>query len=306
MLYEKPLEAVPPLFRLLLLVMLSILLGGLLSVVGMMTAPLVTGLDGSYLVEEAPADPVLVPLLWYMQSLTALGIFVFPALIFGYYWSFEQAWKPFGWSQKLSIRTYLMAGLTLLVSLPLVYKIYALNQQLPLPADLMQALQASESRAEATIGLLLARTDLIGLLINSFILVLLPAFGEEMLFRGIIQPSLQQQFRNPHLAIWITAILFSAMHMQWLGFAPRLLLGAFFGYLVFWTGSLLPAIFGHLLNNGLGVAVSFASENNWLSFDEDLLFSLPWWMLAWSITLTTIGFWLLHRYKNRSWIERLD
>lgn len=82
------------------------------------------------------------------------------------------------------------------------------------------------------------------------VVAILPAFGEELLFRGFLQNLFQNISKNIHVAIWISAFLFSAMHMQFFGFLPRMLLGALFGYLYYWSGNLWVPIVAHLVNNG--------------------------------------------------------
>ena len=86
---------------------------------------------------------------------------------------------------------------------------------------------------------------------------LLPALCEEWLFRGTLQPLLIRASGNIHVGIWISAGLFSAIHMQFFGFIPRMLLGAAFGYLVVHSGSIWPAVTGHLVNNA-GVVIAAA------------------------------------------------
>ena len=81
-----------------------------------------------------------------------------------------------------------------------------------------------------------------------------------MLFRGALQRSLGRWSGNLHVAIWITAILFSAMHMQFYGFLPRLALGALFGYLLIWTGTLWVPILAHFINNAAAVVITFSFE----------------------------------------------
>ena len=80
-------------------------------------------------------------------------------------------------------------------------------------------------------------------------LAMLPAVCEEWLFRGTLQPIVARATKNYHAGIWISAVLFSAIHMQFFGFLPRLLLGASFGYLVVHSGSIWPAILAHFINN---------------------------------------------------------
>jgi len=82
-----------------------------------------------------------------------------------------------------------------------------------------------------------------------------PVF-EELIFRGTIQPMLSNLFRSPHIAIWISAILFSAIHLQLAGFIPRVILGALLGYLTFWSKSIYPSIFAHASFNAFSLFMS--------------------------------------------------
>jgi len=87
-------------------------------------------------------------------------------------------------------------------------------------------------------------------LLGFIVIAILPAVGEELIFRGIIQNKLHIYFKNIHLAIWISAILFSGFHVQFYGFVPRLLLGGLFGYIYYWSRNLWYPIIGHFINNG--------------------------------------------------------
>jgi membrane protease YdiL (CAAX protease family) len=108
-----------------------------------------------------------------------------------------------------------------------------------------------------------------GLLINIFMVALIPALGEEFLFRGMIQRILYEWFRNKHLAIWIAALLFSLMHYQFLGLFPRVLLGALFGYLFVWTGSIWMAVLAHFINNGVAVIYYYIFYQGTLEVEPD-------------------------------------
>ena len=97
------------------------------------------------------------------------------------------------------------------------------------------------------------------LLINLIMVGLLPGIGEELLFRGIIQNELRKKLKNPHIAIWITAILFSAFHFQIAGFLPKMMIGLVLGYAYHLSGSLFLPMFIHALNNSFAtVALFFA------------------------------------------------
>lgn len=300
MLFDKPLREHPPFLQLMLLLMLCLMTGGLFAYLAMSTASWLGDFNMQDVLEGKLNDASAVPILWYLQGLSALGAFVVPGLIFAYYWDFNTPWAPLGLKQSKEPRYYGLTLALMLVSIPLVYSIYSFNQQITLPTgweELEKSWKLQEEKAAATIGLLLSTPGFLALGINILILVVLPAFGEELIFRGLLQRIMQQAFNNYHVAIWITAILFSAIHLQWYGFLPRMLLGAGFGYLAVWSGSLLPAIFGHLLNNGLALLGEHAAQNGWLPGGEDWLMQLPLWSVILSLAATSGLLWVFYRLK---------
>jgi membrane protease YdiL (CAAX protease family) len=88
------------------------------------------------------------------------------------------------------------------------------------------------------------------LILTIVVVAILPAIGEELVFRGMIQRDLFRATNNAHVAIWVAAIIFSAIHFQFYGFFPRVFLGALFGYLYYWSGSLIMPMIAHFINNG--------------------------------------------------------
>ena len=105
---------------------------------------------------------------------------------------------------------------------------------------------------------LLSSYDSFGeMLIALVIIGIFPAVGEELVFRGLLQNKLQTATRNAHLAIWISAIIFGAFHMQFFGVVPRILLGALFGYIYLYSGNIWYPILAHFVNNGLAVIIMY-------------------------------------------------
>ncbi|MFY0626184.1 MAG: CPBP family intramembrane metalloprotease [Reichenbachiella sp.] len=98
-------------------------------------------------------------------------------------------------------------------------------------------------------------------------IAIIPAIGEELLFRGLIQKYASQIFGNVHVAIWLTALVFSAFHLQFFGFLPRMLLGAFFGYMVYFSGSLWYGIAAHFVNNGMTILILYLHQQGVVDFD---------------------------------------
>jgi uncharacterized protein len=104
-------------------------------------------------------------------------------------------------------------------------------------------------------------------LMGLLVIGILAGVGEEVLFRGVVQPKLKQYTGNPHIAIWLTAFIFSAIHIQFYGLLPRMFLGAVFGYLYYYSGSLIYPIIAHILNNGFTVVLLYLNKLGKLNFD---------------------------------------
>jgi membrane protease YdiL (CAAX protease family) len=101
-----------------------------------------------------------------------------------------------------------------------------------------------------------------------------PAICEELTFRGVLQPLFARWTQSIHLGIWISALLFSAIHLQFHGFIPRMVLGAGLGYLVYYSGSLWPAIVAHFMNNAMAVCLAAWFGPDWVQ--EEMVNIKPW------------------------------
>lgn len=133
------------------------------------------------------------------------------------------------------------------------------------------------------------------LAVGFLVIAVLPAIGEELVFRGMLQPQLYRSCNNIHVAIWTSAILFSAFHLQFFGFVPRMLLGALFGYLYYWSGNLLMPMFAHFVNNGFSVLMLYLRQQGTVEMDVEAPEAAPWQAVA-GFTILVIG--LLFYYKR--------
>lgn len=169
-----------------------------------------------------------------------------------------------------TLKQMVLVTIAMLVMTPALNLIVSWNEAMHLPefmSGVEEWMRANEDSAmEATKKLLSINT--IGSLITTVLLVgALTGVGEELTFRGVIQNLVSERWNNKHLAIWVTAILFSAIHLQFFGFFPRMLLGAFFGYLLIWSGSIWLPIYAHFLNNSMAVVAAYMLNIN-LTTDE--------------------------------------
>lgn len=132
-------------------------------------------------------------------------------------------------------------------------------------------------------------------LIGLVVIAIFPAIGEELVFRGMLQPELHKATRNHHAAIWISAILFSALHMQFFGFVPRVLLGALFGYLYLWSGNLLVPMLAHFVNNGFAILMLYLKKTSVAGIDLENPEAAPWPVVV-ALTLLSVG--LLYYFRK--------
>lgn len=151
--------------------------------------------------------------------------------------------------KKPEILPTLAAIATLLVSVPAMNWVIALNEGINLPPDIAQSLRTMEESASGMIQTVVGPHTIPNLIMTILIIGVLAGLSEELLFRGCLQRLLSTGGLSAHAAIWIAAVLFSLLHMQFYGFIPRMLLGAFFGYLLYWTGSLWVPVILHISNN---------------------------------------------------------
>lgn len=207
--------------------------------------------------------------------------FILPGLAFGliFYGSkflsgIDLAEKP-GW--LLSI----LGILFLLAAYPLVNLGFLVNESIPLPSWALNF----EDQAEDTLRNILDMKTPYLLIANLIIIAVLPGIGEELIFRGILQKHIGHILKNPVLAIWIAGFIFSAIHLQFEGFLPRMALGVVLGYLYYWTQNLWVPIIAHAFNNGIQVMVIYYTGLDANTLDEQSSDQLQWWMIPLSVVV---------------------
>lgn len=196
-----------------------------------------------------------------------------------------------------------------IIFLPAMNWLVELNKSMSLPSwmsGIEQAMiQAEEAAAETTKQLLDFQS--IGMLIACiFVVGFMAGLSEEMLFRGALLRTMQDSRLGTHAAVWISAIIFSAIHMQFYGFVPRMLLGVWLGYLLVWTRSLWAPIIAHTLNNATVVVMTFLSNRGFISegygdhFGLPSPGSLPWLAIASLIASVALAVWAHHHFNISS------
>ena len=197
-------------------------------------------------------DIHVVNVLKWTQALSTVMLFLFPVFVYlfatfpgnyGYFLGFRKAEKA---------NMYVLGVIGILLAMPFVFWLGQLNQHIDLPRRLTQM---EEESSRIMIAFLKVNKP-IDITINVFIIAFLPAVCEEIFFRGALQRIIINITRNPWIGIVVTAILFSAMHMQFQGFLPRMFLGIILGALYWFSGSLWTSIIPHFVNNAVQVIIA--------------------------------------------------
>jgi len=176
-------------------------------------------------------------------------------------WLFHESMKEYlSLNKKPMLPAIILIVLLIFIINPFINFTGAINAEMHFPewmSGVERWMRNAEDTAEKLTKAFLKADTIGGLFLNLFMIAVLPALGEELLFRGVIQKLFSQITRNHHWGIWISAALFSALHMQFYGFIPRLLLGGMFGYLLVWSGSLWLPILAHFINNAAAVVLLY-------------------------------------------------
>ena len=240
----------------------------------------------------------MVVMKW-LQLIQTAFTFVLPAFLLAHFVGQGVSYLKF-----TPIRSSLMwFGVILLMplALPAVNWLKSLNDMVVLPHFMSGVelwMQQMEHQSELLTEKFLSVSSYSALALNLLVMAAIPALGEELFFRGILQTVLGEKL-NRHLAVWITAFIFSAIHLQFYGFLPRFLLGAALGYLFLFSGSIWASIVAHFINNALAVLLFFLTFNGYLTFDMDALGTQnTWWLGFLSLTLVCLLFYRLNRIKE--------
>ncbi|MFA6864150.1 MAG: CPBP family intramembrane glutamic endopeptidase [Dysgonamonadaceae bacterium] len=196
----------------------------------------------------------------------------------------------------------LLAFLILLVSMPFISLLTQLNKLLRLPeflGSLEIMMRALEDSAEKTTLLLLSGKSMLDYMGNILFVGVFAAVAEEFFFRGVLQQLLVKLFKSKNAGVWLTALIFSAMHLQFYGFLPRLILGLLLGYLFVWSKNIWLPILIHFLNNALVITFNFFfKESAFYQSLEDPSITLNF--IIFGLLSLTLTIFLLWMFKNKT------
>jgi uncharacterized protein len=241
--------------------------------------------------------------LLILQGIFSVGLFILSSII--YIYLFER--KPLSSlnaDDHLSIISIILPAFIVIMFMPLNSWLIDWNQNIDFPGFMsgfeQWAKNKEESAQELTKMLVDIKTPL-DFILTFAIVAVVAGIGEELLFRGVIQNKLFALFKNVHVAIWLSAILFSAIHMQFYGFVPRMMLGVLFGYLYYWSNNIWVPIIAHFTNNGFTVLGMYMYNLKMVNYNIEDATKAPIGMAISSLLITSglmFSFWKYYTGKK--------
>ncbi|MDT8393055.1 MAG: type II CAAX endopeptidase family protein [Bacteroidales bacterium] len=289
------------LLSLLLLILLSLLFT---MVFGMALGFLFFGSDMLVIIKGGfvMSAPGSLAILKFLQTINTLGLFVFPPLIFASLVS-EKPWQYLAMMRTPRLVDIFLGLSLIIVVLPFLHWLAGINEMMEFPvwfSGIEDWMKQSEEQARQITELFLSTKTYSGLAVNLIMIAVLPAIGEEFLFRGILQRLFQEWWKNVHLAVFIATLLFSALHLQFFGFLPRLVLGLFLGYLFVWTRSIWVPVIVHFFNNGIAVVAAWFYARGSIQTSSDSLGDMPeTWIIILSFVITVLIIWMFWKGRDK-------
>jgi len=283
-------------FAMLLLLMIA---GAMLGyIIALASIPLVFQIPFSALMGVLNMDSgleITPAVLKYVQLILATFVFIVPANAYSHLFS-DNTFVFFEF-KKPSLVFLFFAALLWLFTLPIISFLADINNKIAFPtsfAGLENSFRLAEARAENATRFLLNITSVSGLMVNLLVIAVVAAIAEELIFRGIIQKLLFEQSKNIHLAIWLTALVFSLFHLQFFAIIPRIVLGAALGYTFYWSKSIWVPIFFHFINNASIVLASYLYQKKLIATDPNEITFFPNSVLfvAFICSIAIIYFWI--------------
>ena len=240
------------------------------------------------------------------QGVSSIFMFVVPPIVYYFITRKEHQMKDLG-LRKLSPPWWiiLIGAALMFVSIPVSTSLTTWNESMNLGdafAKLEDYLKVMEETAQAATEKMLNVDTIGGLLFNLVVIALIPAIGEELTFRGVLQQSLTRRM-NPHIAIFLSAAIFSFIHFQFYGFLPRMFLGLLMGYMFYITNSLWTSMLMHFLNNGAAVVLYYLSNKGVIEDAEHFGETTNVWIIVASAAVTIgliVWSWLKARPKKQA------
>ena len=251
-------------------------------------------------IESDMMKPEFYNAIMTIQAVSTFFIFFIPVYFFALI-CYRKPFKYLGYNFHFNYRQIFLLIIILILTFPLSGALANLNKILPIPEHWAIKFKAMEAAREAQEAALIQITSFSKYIISLIVIAFLPAVVEETFFRAGMQNFLTRWFKGPWIAIILTGIIFSLVHLSYYGFLVRFALGIILGLVFYYSGSVWLNILFHFLFNGIQVTALYVMTMKGIKDNKDIESSFPLW--AGVIALTLI-FYLFKIFKQRSEIEK--
>ena len=290
-----------PLTRLCISIFIILFVGMFIFFLAFLAGVLVYGVDTAIVKESllTGTSDKNIGFVRYLMISQCISFFIIPSIII------LNLLKPVHQKGMMNFKTPLFYEFALVILLafciiPITSFIGQLNSGIQFPdwlSGVEKWMTEKEDSADSLIGKLIISDNFWIMMLNLIIIAVLPAIGEELIFRGVFQKIFYGFFKSGHPAIWITSFLFSALHFQFFGFLPRFILGLVFGYLFFWSGTLWLSIIAHFVNNAVAVLGAYIKGAEYINSSNDIDL---WKQMVGLIIPLIAGTLILLYFRNKS------
>ena len=245
-------------------------------------------------------DSMRTPFLIIQGVGAFTGFILMPSLLLKFYYKGQlQDFTSAKTELSLVVLTLFIALFFMGVNAPFI----EWNQNFTFPETLAGLEEKLKALADtlAETSAFITKFDNVGqLLLGLVVVAIIPAIGEEFVFRGLIQNHIYGISKNIHVAIWVGALLFSVFHLQFYGLVPRMLLGAMFGYLYYFSGNIIYPMVAHFFNNGFTLVMLYLFQQNMVEYNIEDTDVLPWPQVIFSAGITLLLFMIFKRNAKQN------
>ncbi|MBV9960702.1 MAG: CPBP family intramembrane metalloprotease [Parafilimonas sp.] len=232
----------------------GLLLGGMISIKIASAYLHVT----AHNLEDAISKPGNAHIAILFQFISTFLFMAVPAFVFARIMN-RNAFKYIGFNAAISGKQVFVIIGIVLVCIILSGALSMLNQIIPLSKSLEAYFKTKEQEYDKVVTGMAQMKTTSQYILSLIVIALMPAIFEEMLFRGALQPVMISLTKNVFIGIFLTGILFSAMHGSYYGFLPRLALGVIIGYIYYTSKNLWLSVCAHFLYNAIGITQMYAA-----------------------------------------------
>lgn len=293
-------RAYPYFLQMFLLVMMILTLFFAAAAFGAMATPMLTGVSSAEIAKiSLGSSAKVINAGRVMQLISSTILFIGTGFLYAYA-SHPRPLEYLGLKKIKKPWLIIIVLVLFTTALPLLSELVGWVKHLIPNESLQKQQKESEDMVAA-----LTKSDSVGILLfNLLVMAVIPAIGEELLFRGIIMRFIHKRTRNIGFSIFLSATVFALFHAQPYTLFSILGMGMLLGYIYYYTGSLWVSMIAHFVNNGLQIFLQYLANIGIISKDMEQMESFPVAVLVVSSLIAVGAFYILKKNSTplpKSW-----